>query len=72
MGLLIYGSLIVFMRPGGTVKLRFSVAVVLYTVFLRPSGTVELYILSPKPCPKTLVKNLTKNLDKIGHADHVL
>ena len=51
-----------FLRPGGTVKLYFSVPVELYTVFS-----------VPKTLAKTLVKNLSKKYGpKSGHADHVL
>ena len=75
MGFLIHT--LIFLRPGRTVKVYFSVPVVLYTVFLRPSSIVHCIFCVPEPLPKTLVKHLAKNLEKnsgqlSGHADNAL
>ena len=52
-----HGLSVVFLRPGGTVKLYFSVPIDLYNC--------TLYFLIPKTKPKILVKNLAKNITKI-------
>ena len=61
MDFLIHGFPGAFLRPGGTVKLYFSVPVELHTVF---SNLKHL----AKTLEKNLAKNLTKNLAKIRAA----
>ena len=55
-----------FFRPGSTVKLYFSVPVVLYTIFSGPKTLVK------NPGQNSVQQSGQKSSQKFGHADHVL
>ena len=62
----LHGFPLAFFRPGSTVKLYFSVPVVLYTVFSVPETLVK------NPGQNSGQQSGQKSGQKSGHADHVL